>query len=133
MFIQIYNIYSRGDCIQKLDCFSPYRFFSRRRFKSCGRYNVPRKVKQIEVKIKTPGQRPSNLRRWHDRSPGHFELWNFGWPLDTHSFYRTYFPLTPLPTGIFAPLFTRISNDFNDLGNSLVIEWYPAIGFAYVR
>ncbi len=133
IFIKVYNIYSRGDCIQPLDCFSPYRFFSRRRFKSCGRYNVPRKVIQIEIKIKAPGNKPANLRKWHDRSPGHLELWTFGWPIDTHSFYRTYFPLTPLPTGIFAPLFTDIADDCDDLGSQIVLEWYPAIGKMEVR
>lgn len=107
IFVQIYNIYSHGDRIQTLDCFSFKRFFSKRRFKKCRRYTLPAKLKQVEVRLK----HHHTDDHWVDRSPGHIELWFFGWPEHKDSLYRTHFPFHPLPFSLFLPEITHIMDE----------------------
>lgn len=106
IFTQIYNVHSRGDRIQRLDCFSFKRFFSKRRFKPCRRYTLPTKLKQIEVRLKH-----TDRTRVIDRSPGHIELWFFGWPENHKSLYRPHFPFHPLPFSLFIPELIRQANE----------------------
>jgi len=120
MFKKIYHIYSRGDRIQKLDFFSTKRFFSRRVFKDRNDFKLPENLTQIQVRItrtvrnkknKAKGPRTLNLHskallsgkssNQRDASPGHIELWFFGW---TPSNYRKDYILNPLPIAVFAPV-----------------------------
>ena len=51
-FKRIYNIYSRGDRIQKLDFFSFDRFFSDRIFKDRDGFKFPKdKLVQIQLRL----------------------------------------------------------------------------------
>lgn len=118
VFERIYQIYSRGDRIQKLDFFSTKRFFSRRLFKSRKYFNIPDKLTQIQIRI-TRAVRgkhrtelpPFNIhdlptlsgksKRLRDGSPGHIELWFFGW---TPTNYRPDLLIAPFPLLVFVPL-----------------------------
>lgn len=118
MFKKIYNIFSRGDRVQKLDFFSCGEFFSDRTFKTHCDFIVPDKLVQIEIRIirkKGEGCKPlvaginqcpliydgkKCSRNFRNVSPGHMELWFFGW---TPSHYRQTFPLYPLPIVAFTP------------------------------
>ncbi len=118
IFQRIYQIYSRGDRIQKLDFFSTKRFFSRRLFKSRKYFTIPDKLTQIQVRM-TRGVRGKNRtqlpccnvhdvptlsgksQRFRDASPGHIELWFFGW---TPANYRPDLVISPLPLMALLPL-----------------------------
>ncbi len=118
VFKHVYNVYSSSDRVQPLDCFSFKRFFSRRTFTSRSAFSVPEKITQIEIRVTdttkkkkgVPTDLPSPrinplvaLGKTHflrDRSPGHTELWFFGW---TPLYYRKHYPLYPLPTVAFIP------------------------------
>ena len=123
IFKKIYNWYSRGDGVQTLDFFSYKRFFSKKKFSKRKNFILPKKLRQIRLKISdfTPKPCtaedfiPSNdheLKKYfkeHIFDPGHFELWFMGW---TTLRYRPDFPINPLPTLIFLPLLTKyIDND----------------------
>lgn len=91
VFKNIYNIFSTGDNIQTLDNISSKDFFSKRKFtnKENGKCLLPKKLKQIEVKV-------------GNKKPSHCELWFFGWT--KLPIYRKSFPLYPLPVATFTPL-----------------------------
>lgn len=118
IFKRVYQIYSRGDRIQKLDFFSTKRFFSRRVFKPRKYFTLPEKLTQVQirmtrtVKSKSPEKLPryniseipilsGKSSRLRDASPGHIELWFFGW---TPSNYRPNLVTAPLPLVVFLPL-----------------------------
>ena len=128
VFEKIYHIYSRADRIQKLDFFSFNRFFSRRLFRSRPGFELPEKLIQIQLKC-TRNSRCSHLERadlynfnnpaimsgksryLRDASPGHTELWFFGW---TPANYRAHFPLYPLPAASLIPLIVREAHNFEE-------------------
>ncbi|MGC2310390.1 MAG: hypothetical protein WA432_02080 [Candidatus Babeliaceae bacterium] len=131
LFKKIYHFYSREDHIQKLDCFSTKRFFSCRRFKNNKRFMVPENLVQAEIKIKVHSQK---YRRKHciDRSPGHVELWCFGWPTARMG-YRSYFPLYPLPVAVFIRELVNMIDKSETKEKHLVIELFPEDACAYIR
>ena len=118
IFKKVYNIFSRGDRVQKLDFFSCGEFFSDRAFKNRFDYTVPDKLVQIEIRvIRRKGESCTPLalssqecsllfngkrcnRNFRNVSPGHTELWFLGW---TPMHYRSTFPLYPLPIVTFMP------------------------------
>lgn len=121
IFKKVYNIYSASDHIQKLDIFSSRQFFSQRTFQARKGFKLPKKLVQIRLKITRKMRRKkqrsrqkndptsnfnkssivsgkSNLLR--NASPGHIEMWSFGW---TRHYYRKTFPLSPLSTVAILP------------------------------
>jgi len=130
IFKRIYHIYSRRDRIQKLDFFSTQRFFSRRIFKARKGFSLPDKLLQIQLKCtrENVSSTRSNKRlravynmqdratvsgksRYlRDASPGHTELWFFGW---TPLHYSKKFPLYPLPAVALVPIIVKIAQDFD--------------------
>lgn len=117
IFKKVYHIYSPHDRIQQIDLFSFNRFFSRKRFINRRRFKMPDNLIQIELKISRPKKRkpicpgfcrskynckkisiPSKELR--NTSPGHIELWFFGW---SPQHYRSNFILAPLPALITIP------------------------------
>lgn len=124
IFKRVYHIYSRGDKVQSLDFFSFKRFFSKRRFNDSSRFITPEKVVQIELQLK-PARRSykeHEKKRYVNRSPGHIELWFFGW---TEGMYRKNFPLNPLPTACLIPTIIKAA-DTMPYENDLVVELYPS-------
>lgn len=130
IFEKIYHIYSRGDRIQKLDFFSFDRFFSRRIFKPRRDFILPDKLIQIQLKCTRNTTRTSHKktvgaynkfdsnalvggksRFLRNASPGHTELWFFGW---TPANYRSNFPLNPLPVVSFIPIIIQSALDFEE-------------------
>lgn len=130
LFKKIYNIFSTQDVIQKMDFFSSNRLLSNRQFTSRRSFKVPKKMTQINLKISRLKKsrmcrkkqkelcsnglktcnRSGQKRLMRDASPGHLELWFFGW---TNDKYRTHFPLYPLPAAIFTPYIISIAEEYN--------------------
>ncbi|MCX5925227.1 MAG: hypothetical protein NT124_02930 [Candidatus Dependentiae bacterium] len=129
IFKRIYSIYSLSDRVQKLDFFSLDRFFSGRLFAARKDFTLPDKLTQIQFKVMRtmiadcPCKRYSlqdriaqttdlsmrgivtgKSRLLRDVSPGHAELWAFGW---TPQHYRHTYPLYPLPTISLLPFITH--------------------------
>lgn len=122
LFKNVYNFYSKKDRIQKRDCFSSKAFSSDRRFCRRAHYGVCQKVTQAQIKItrikpKIKNDRKNNIisrtkyvksrshfRILRDESPGHMELWFFGW---TPRHYRKKFSLYPYPVLLFLPIIIR--------------------------
>lgn len=133
LFKLIYNIYSQADRIQALDFFSFKRFFSQKIFKSRPGFKLPKKLTQIQIKVTEKvrssfGKKQADTnatskytdtdilisgkaRFLRDVSPGHSELWFFGW---TPQYYRQNFPLYPLPTITMIPHIIRHIEQFKD-------------------
>ncbi|MFI5332918.1 MAG: hypothetical protein ACHQVS_02330 [Candidatus Babeliales bacterium] len=127
MFKKVYHIYSRGDRIQKLDFFSLDRFFSRRIFKERKDFQLPDKLIQIQLKCTRNTAKGKTMQRAYDftspaviggksrylrdASPGHTELWFFGW---TPANYRGHFPLYPLPSSALVPMIVQATNYFDE-------------------
>lgn len=123
IFKKIFNLYSLSDRVQKLDFFAPKQFFSSRIFRPRKGFTLPKKLVQIQLKVtrcknrtracpkKFELSKDLNKRSvvygktglLRDISPGHFELWFFGW---TPVRYRNHYPLHPLPTVSLAPVIT---------------------------
>ncbi len=118
-FKRVYNIFSRSDRVQKLDFFSCGQFFSDHVFKPHTGFEVlPDKLTQIEVRlIRKAGEGCKPLdacdadqfllfngkrcsKKIRNISPGHIELWFFGW---TISNYRKTLPIYPIPIAAFTP------------------------------
>ena len=95
IFEKIYNIYSRGDPVQVIDCISTKDTFSKRKFwKKNG--VLPSKLVQIEIlcgKLK----------------PMHNELWflKSKWNL----FYRKRLSVAPFPVSVFTPEIVKIVDE----------------------
>lgn len=132
LFKKVYHIYSRGDKVQKMDFFSFKRFFSYRRFNDDSRFVTPEKVVQIELKLK-PWRRDykkNERARSINRSPGHIELWFFGW---TQGMYRAEFPLNPLPTACLIPTIINATQSAMPHETDVVVELYPMSEKCFVR
>lgn len=83
IFTSIYNCYSHGDKIQKIDFVSTRDDYSQRRFTT-----TPDKLTQIELQLGT-------------NKPGHGELW-LQWG-KKNIVYRKKLPIFPLPAFFFLP------------------------------
>lgn len=115
LFKSIYNIYSGGDHIQRLDIFSPGNRLSSRRFKK----PIPHNLKQIEIQIRTD---KGFAARRQDPSPGHIELWFFGW---APNLYRQRFSFYPLPTAIFIPYIIQAVNNYMPYCPDITMQIFP--------
>lgn len=153
LFKKIYNIYSTGDRVQKLDFFSFRRFFSQRVFKERSGFTLPKKLIQVQLKItrNTPKSRSCSKKfantynfknksivsgKSHllkDSSPGHAELWFFGW---TPVHYRTTFALNPLPAVALLPLILKNVREFEHLLcpiDPVIIDIRPEHGLTLIK
>jgi len=130
LFKKVYHFYSKKDVVQKLDCFSTKRFFSQRRFKKTHSRELPEKLVQVEIKIKSPRnpEQPHCCRV--DRSPRHSEFWFFGW---TPTSYRDTFPLYPLPTSTILPSVIELINEYMPQEPHVIVELQPSTGSAILR
>jgi pimeloyl-ACP methyl ester carboxylesterase len=129
LFKKIYNVYSHEDHVQRLDCFSLNRFFSRRHFKSCSRYTVPGHLTQVEVRISIT----SPKRKHYDRSPGHTELWFFAWPEAKNHLYRKNFPLYPIPIVCTMPAIIDAITAQSIPAERIVFDWRIDESYALIR
>jgi len=129
LFKKIFHFYSRSDNVQCLDCFSTKRFFSKRRFSHRAYCTLPDSLHQIEIRITT---RTPNKKRGTriNKSPGHMELWFFGWPT---TLYRPTFPFNPLPTAVFIPYMAHIAETEIPDHKHIVLELQPDTGYAIIR
>ena len=132
LFKKVYNFYSHQDRVQRMDCFSLNRFFSRRHFKDCSRYTVPPHVTQVELRVAAHSPQSSNKKRV-DRSPGHSELWFFAWPASKNHLYRRRFPLYPLPMICFISEIIRTIEEQLPDTPAIVFEWRVHESTAVVR
>jgi hypothetical protein len=130
LFKKIYHIYSRHDRIQKLDFFSPKQFFSSRVFTKRKDFVLPDNLIQIQLKLtrntffsrKTrfnpygfdkPSMIYGGFHFLRNVSPGHLELWFFGW---NSAHYRKTLPIYPLPAVVFTPAIIRAVDSFTKGG-----------------
>lgn len=101
-FKKVYNIYSKSDKVQPLDIFTGGNPFSQWALLGC----TPRNLTQIELRITAPFHAldgktyPTSMRGVRDQSPGHVELWSFGW---TRTLYRKTVRWYPMAGGVFIP------------------------------
>jgi hypothetical protein len=143
MFIDIYNLYSKKDRIQPLDPFAHTGFFAERLFKNRPTFFVPPKVTQANMRVTRIQNRKNRYginpvlitkgQLWnrgsyylHDQSPGHVELWSFGW---TPKFYRNHFVLFPYPMVIFIPFMLSVLKqsalEYNSTKYPITIDLRP--------
>jgi len=153
LFEHVYHFYSNGDRIQKLDFFSFDRFFSGQTFSERKDLTLPTKLTQIQLKvmrntsrtkkcthkqrlatnINNPAILTGNTHLIRDVSPGHSELWFFGW---TPVSYRTSYPLYPFPTIAFAPfIIKQIQENKQQLPcpEPIVVDIRPDNGIMMIR
>lgn len=119
-FRKVYNFYSLRDKVQQLDLFSHNQMFSRRLFINHLPLIEQNKIVQVQLQVtraaKSCHRSACNFEQskqvsfdsivrgnsylLRDISPGHTELWFFGWtPLN----YRKKYPLYPIPTVAVVP------------------------------
>ena len=130
LFKKIYNIYSYADYMQALDLLASGSFFSRRTFVNRKHFQVPEKIKQIRLKMvrnrttkkswpkeKDPRYKfdkplilSGNSKLLRKISPGHVELWFFGW---VSKYYRKRFPLKPMPIVAILPAILHAIEHFD--------------------
>ena len=139
VFKKVYNIFSRSDRVQRLDFFSSGQFFSDQIVRPhCNFECLPEKLTQLEIRVirkRSEKYKPLSsadecepllfdgtrcAKNIRNVSPGHTELWFFGWtPLN----YRKSFPLYPLPIVSFLPF---IINSIKPFENCIIPE-KPAV------
>ncbi len=105
LFKQVYVLFSFGDKVQDRDVFSPYS--SHRYFKNDEGFDLPDSLTQIQIRVAKRvsddhpvAPREHSFMYQRPLSPGHIELWFFGW---TPNYYRKRNPFYPLPTVAFVP------------------------------
>ncbi len=129
LFKQVYSIYSHGDKVQRLDVFTPYDLISHRTFKGC-----QANLTQIDMRISAPLRPnpcyclPSNMQGTINQSPGHIELWFFGW---IPSSYRQNLNMYPLPAAVFIPYLVCAAKKLPC--NHIQVDIWPEEEFAYLR
>jgi len=125
LFTRIYHIYSPGDRIQSLDIFTEDELASRQTFRRTHIDGAQRKLIQVEIRVirkaRNSRSRCNNGETYYagphksysirDVSPGHTELWFFGW---TPLHYRKTFPLYPLPIVAFSPYIVNSIRPFEN-------------------
>ncbi|HAU30287.1 TPA: hypothetical protein DCW54_01495 [Candidatus Dependentiae bacterium] len=136
LFKNIYSIYSRHDMASILDLFSTRGTFPRRRFHKKHHESFPPNFKQVEIELtltaKNNLHQPNNSNRTIEKSPGHLEMWIFGWP-DVTIFCRRHFPLSPLPAALLAPAIVAHYRDCPSSEHDEVFCYKTDEGFAYTR
>ena len=140
IFKKIYHFFSQADRIQRIDFFSFNRVFSRRYFRNSNNFKVPKKLMQIDLKFirsaRTKKNSPARQtaytnfnnsgivsgqsRLLRNSSPGHLELWFFGW---SPRYYRESFVLNPLPAFIVIPYVLYYIRQIHDE----IVNPYPVI------
>ena len=150
LFNKVYNLYSYSDRVQNLDIFSTHLCFSKHKFKRKHKPCLPDKLVQVEYKITdiakgktsipccSPNESPSECfdvsRYKRIKSPGHIELWFFGW---TPGFYRSTFALAPLPGLVLLPYFIhlikQIEHHPHNPNKPYVIDYRPWLEQTIVR
>lgn len=153
LFKRVYNFFSHADRIQRLDFFSFDRFFSGRIFTNNKCLKLPKKLTQVQIKVTRNARSTncspkkqmlaknlcnpaiisgrSNLIR--DISPGHSELWFFGW---SQVQYRSTYPLHPFPTVAFTPLIINELDKLDDILPSpepIVVDLRPENNLMLIR
>lgn len=109
IFKKVYHVYSEADRVQRIDFFSVKGFLSNRTFKPNTCSLLPPKLTQVNFKYFKSSDfcRRTCLthcslycKHLRNVSPGHVELWSFGW---TPKNYRQRLPYYPLPGSVFIP------------------------------
>lgn len=130
-FKKVFHLYSHADRVQKLDILGKGGLFSRRLFVDRKKFTVPKKLKQIRVKMMrnrtTKKQWPTlqdprrnfeipsivsgSSKLLRSISPAHSEWWFFGW---THRGYRRHFPLMPMSMLAMIPVIIDAAQRYAD-------------------
>lgn len=146
LFKKIYHIFSSKDRIQKIDLFVTKTLIASREIPIKDNKILAEKLTQIELKIKTYGRektkkinfnKPKHVlghkRYWKNKSPGHIELWFFGWTPDN---YRTDLLFYPLPGLTFIPYIIHLIKEeeaFFDPYHRIVADIRPDFNTVLLR
>lgn len=152
LFERIYNLYSHADRVQPLDLFSSKSFFSKRVFTPRCDFSLPSKLFQIELRVtrcssltkdnphkeclannlSNYGIATGRSRFLRSTSPGHTELWFFGW---TPRNYRQNFVLYPLPAISVIPFITNYFDHHPSAGktSSFICDVRPDFGTIIIK
>ncbi len=139
IFKEIYHFYSYADKIQCLDCFSLKRFFSQRYFVERKNISLPVHLSQINVlitdqvmRLSKRGPPKAKKAKLHtiDRSPGHMELWFYGW---TPLYFRQDFPLYPVPLVLLIPFFIAKLKEYNIQGPDITLDLHWHTQGLYIK
>jgi len=107
MFTSIYNCYSHGDNIQKIDFVSTKDDYSQRRFTIAPSESYARKLTQIELQL-------------GNKKPGHGELW-LQWG-KKNPVYRKNLPIFPLPAFVFLPEIIQQLESFSPMRRNVMVN-----------
>lgn len=132
LFKKIYHIYSHGDRVQTLDFFSLNVLLSKKTFWGSCKNPLPDNFYQIGIKMYRPSKGclakcpcghgfPAPPRHIRPAHPGHSELWSFGWG----GGYRNYFPMYPLPMGVFIPWLTQVAQEHSYCSHHISVALHP--------
>ncbi len=151
LFVRVYNIYSLRDRVQGLDLISRNQLFSQHEFIPRVGFELPHKLTQIRIKVMRLRKHTCNeherlvalaqqvenhrvqlgtARFLRDVSPGHMELWFFGW---TPLHYRSHFPLYPFPVVTVIPYLINKTEQYQMQGCSYTMDIRPEMEYALLR
>lgn len=129
LFEKIYNFYSLGDRIQKLDHITGNdtdRTFDTSR-------DLPGGLRQVRIRFSRRGHAYDQGTEYAEKTkkriyPGHIEMWSFGW---APNWYRKQFPIQPFPVAALTPFYI---DTVEKLGKTkeLSLEVAPVCGQALV-
>jgi hypothetical protein len=134
LFKRIYNIYSLADPIQRMDIFTPGGFFSHKKFKGTGLNPLPEKLTQIGIRVTAhkyvsykaintltaPLSLPCSPFFERVNTPGHFDLWLFGWNRKDYNQKSLFYPL---PSAAFIPYIVSTVSGYEGTYN--ILNMYP--------
>lgn len=147
LFKKIYHIFSSKDRIQKIDLFVTKTLIASREIPVReNNKKLTEKLIQIELKIKTYIREKmkkinfnktkhvlGHKRHWKNTSPGHIELWFFGWTPDN---YRTDLIFYPLPGLTFIPYIIHLieqEESFFDPCSRIIADIRPDFNTVLLR
>jgi pimeloyl-ACP methyl ester carboxylesterase len=134
LFGTIYNIFSSADRVQRIDLLTPSQFACSKKIQADATFQLPKKLHQIQFKMrrcakgvvdnptrfaltqnyKNPAIIRGRSKLLTNVSPGHAELWFFGWAL---SDYRPDLIIAPLPAASFVPFIIQAANTHSHTNN----------------
>jgi hypothetical protein len=116
LFKKVYNIYSLADKVQRYDLIHPTAFLCEQKLTTKTLKELPKNLVQIRLKYTVASRHAKRHKKsfahsqnfskksiicgksplLKNMSPGHLELWLFGWTFDS---FRPHFSTYPIPAG----------------------------------
>jgi pimeloyl-ACP methyl ester carboxylesterase len=152
LFGAVYNIFSGADRVQRIDLLTPSQFACSKKIQADSTFGLPQKLHQVQFKMrrcakgvidnparfaltqnyKNPSIVRGRSKLFTNVSPGHGELWFFGWALRD---YRADFLIAPLPAAAFVPFIVYAVDTYTNANNPehhFVFDLRPEHGRAVI-